>query len=204
MPIPGIDWLIVELSSYQSISISVSNTIKIQNLTWPGVEKSNPGNVYLDVIDSARMKRLSFIYPSLLTAQPAPFEISASVVDKLQKSDIDVRYSFTFSTKFGALNGASFVLTFPSLYILTDTDPPIRVTYPEFTSATGSTGIYHYVTQGKVVIKNIGAVAPLVTFTVIINGLRNPDYNGIISAYNAEMDMSEFVFARTNNFMFLA
>lgn len=76
-----------------------------------------------------------YTYPMFPTATPALFTRAVISIDKNRRTDIDVRYTFTFTIENSIPAGSTFILTAPTYYNFITTSPAIRISYPDFVDA---------------------------------------------------------------------
>lgn len=105
-------------------------------MRWPRIEKPFAGPLGFRVVNRLRDTVSIYNYPEFTTATPSVFSRAIISIDKNRRGDIDVRYTFTFTNSEEIPGGSTFVLTVPTYYNFISTTPTIRVSYPEFVSAS--------------------------------------------------------------------
>ena len=105
-------------------------------MRWPRIEKPFAGPLGFRVVSKLKDTSSIYDYPEFPTSVPSVFSRAVISIDKNQRGDIDVRYTFTFTNPEAIPNGSTFILTVPTYYNFISTSPSIRVSMPEFTSSS--------------------------------------------------------------------
>jgi hypothetical protein len=166
----------------------------------PKIEKKLPGPFDMIVVNRLKDSVTNYRYAIFPDATPLLFARAVLSIDKNRRTDIDVRYTFTFTNIKPIPNGSSLILTVPTYYNFITTTPDIRVSYPNFVDASSTSKLSSFYSANKVVISNIGAIPANSDFQVIIKGVKNPDYGDIMNAWFCEIIYNDFSLIRHDNF----
>lgn len=186
-----VDWLKIKIDAQLTIGASISNFLTIENLEWPRYSKPN-SEVYIMVLDSSKNTKKIYQYVAFRQAEPNSFEKFSITLDKTRRRQTNANYEFTFQTKNGIPDGASFVLSMPTQFSLLSSDPKIVIAYPDFKSSTSNT-LRSYFSSSKVTVENIGAYPAKTDFRVQIKGARNPDTDTVLHDWKASIMMNNYL-----------
>lgn len=192
----GIDWIVCINDTGSNIATSASSKVKIENLIWPRY-------VNEFAVASTNKVLIRFVSDTLLTNTMNPQNMAAwpnSVVtvaggtftghelaiDKKRLSEIDCTYTFSFIPENDMPDGTTVTLTLPTHYNLKASYPPIAITTPNFESESTSLLLTTTYTAKTVTISNIREFQAGIRFYIIISGMRNPSYTGVLDGWEIQ------------------
>lgn len=78
------------------------------------------------------------------------------------------------------------------------------MSYPDFKDANSTNKLSYFYTANKLKVSNIGEVARGATFKIVFNGIRSPDFEGVMSDWFIDTLFNEFSLSRQEDFISVA
>ena len=189
----GLDWIYGSLAPDQpTLAVKPTSPWLVTNLVWPRsvtTTMTRPWIVWLANLDTSVTPNIYtltrvFNYPSI--PSPVSTQCTKAIlnVDKKWRRQVDVTYTFIFRCPNDIPAGATVQLTLPSQYNLLASFPAMQLIVPEFTGIGPSQPLGNVTTANTVTIFNVARVFNNTEFRIILKGIRNPTFSGVMNSFN--------------------
>jgi hypothetical protein len=194
---PAIDWIICINKTGVGITTTPTSKVKIENLIWPRYvyewTASAANRVYIRWIDSTTFLNTP-MPPYHLAAWPnasvtvagGTFTGALLNIDKKRRNEIDCTYTFSWIPEHDMPSGTKVTLTLPTHYNLKASYPRIKIITPNFEDHTTALPLTTTYTRNTVSISNVKEFQAGTRFYIIISGMRNPDFNGVLNGWEIQ------------------
>jgi len=185
----GADWVVITFPS--GATFPTGRTITIENVRVPRYRNPSATGILLRYImgsnDHERVNRPQQYFP---TASVPTFMQASLIADKKSKGAVDAKYAMIFTPYYALPAGSSIVITFPTSYSILSSYPPAKFSSPDLVDISSSQAKTFTPSVQTLTITNYAAHPAQTSFSVIVEGLRNPSNVLLSTGWQAEVYMN--------------
>ena len=187
------DWILIQTQTL--ISKTTQNIWTFNNLQVPTYANNALGIIQIRVLDGASFIELYIINEQTFPTPTTPQLLTAIILAPIKGTGyVNCPYSFQFKALNAIFAGSVIIITFPSNYNLLGSNPSVSFSSPQLTSISLLLSIkFTAINIQQLQITNFNTIPAQNTFSIQVNGLKNPITGSTSTGWNIQITYNNFL-----------
>ena len=195
----GADWITISLPS--GSTFYTGKTIKLENVQVPRYSNASvTGPLLRFIMGSNNQERVYRPQQYFPQASVPKFFQASLLANKKSKGAVNAEYALTFASINEIPQASSIVITFPTGYNLLASYPPVQFSSPDLKDISVNQTVTYTPDILTVTITNFKTIAAMTSFTITVQGIRNPSAMALSSGWKAEINLNGSALISHSNF----
>ena len=201
----GADWITVSLPA--GVNYPPAKTVTIENVRIPRHNLATlKGVTFRYIAGTTRHETVTRPQEFFSTSSPIiipqvpVFHQSLLIANKKSKGAVNAQYTMMFTSNNELPQGSSIIITFPPEYNILSSYPPVQFSSPDLVDISSTQSVTFIPNVQTLTITGYKTHPAKTSFTINIEGLRNPANDAVSDGWKAEVAFNGGIMVSESNF----